>query len=196
MSDFDAMPDPVSDIAAHFRGILQAVGEDPEREGLRKTPERAAAALQYLTRGYSQSVETVLNNAVFHEEYDDMVIVKDIEFYSLCEHHLLPFIGHCHVGYLPAGRIIGLSKIARLVEMFSRRLQVQERLTHEIARALEEALQPRGVAVVMEAKHLCMMMRGVEKQASEMVTSAMLGSFRSRRATRQEFLELIGIARK
>jgi GTP cyclohydrolase I len=176
---------------AYYRGLIEAIGEDPNREGLRETPKRAAEALRYFTKGYGQNVETVLNHAVFEEEYDDMVIVRDIEFYSLCEHHLVPFFGRCHVGYLPGGKIIGLSKIARLVEMFSRRLQVQERLTHEIAHALEEAIRPRGVAVVMQARHLCMMMRGVEKQGSQMVTSAVLGAFRERDRTREEFMSLL-----
>jgi GTP cyclohydrolase I len=179
------------DMESHFRALLEAIGEDPNREGLRLTPKRAAEAFRYFTKGYQQDVTTVLNKAIFEEEYDDMVIVKDIEFYSLCEHHLVPFFGKCHVGYLPGGKIVGLSKIARLVEMFSRRLQVQERLTHEIAHALEEAVQPRGVAVVMQARHLCMMMRGVEKQGSQMVTSAVLGAFRERDRTREEFMSLL-----
>jgi GTP cyclohydrolase I len=178
-------------IEQQFRTLIEAIGEDPDREGLQKTPHRAAEAFRYFTKGYQQDVATVLNKAIFEEEYDDMVIVKDIEFYSLCEHHLVPFFGKCHVGYLPDGRIVGLSKIARLVEMFSRRLQVQERLTHEIAHALEDAIQPRGVAVVMEARHLCMMMRGVEKQGSQMVTSAVLGAFRERDRTREEFMSLL-----
>jgi GTP cyclohydrolase I len=179
------------DIEPHFRALLEVIGENPAREGLRATPKRAAEALRFFTKGYGQDVKTVLNNAVFMEEYDDMVIVKDIEFYSLCEHHMVPFFGKCHVGYLPNGKIVGLSKIARLVEMFSRRLQVQERLTHEIAHALEEAIQPKGVAVVMQARHLCMMMRGVEKQSSQMVTSAVLGAFRERDRTREEFMSLL-----
>jgi GTP cyclohydrolase I len=178
-------------VEAHFHALLEAIGEDPTREGLRATPKRATEALRFFTKGYQQDVKTVLNNAIFMEEYDDMVIVKDIEFYSLCEHHLVPFFGKCHVGYLPNGKIVGLSKIARLVEMFSRRLQVQERLTHEIAHALEEAIQPKGVAVVMQARHLCMMMRGVEKQSSQMVTSAVLGAFRERDRTREEFMSLL-----
>jgi GTP cyclohydrolase I len=175
----------------HFRALIEAAGEDPDRQGLAKTPQRAAEAFRYFTKGYRQDVATVLNKAIFEEDYDDMVIVKDIEFYSLCEHHLVPFFGRCHVGYLPDGKIVGLSKIARLVEMFSRRLQVQERLTHEIAHALEEAIQPRGVAVVMQARHLCMMMRGVEKQGSQMVTSSVLGAFRERDRTREEFMSLL-----
>jgi len=174
-----------------YREILIELGEDPEREGLLKTPDRAARAMRDFTRGYQQDVSTVLNAAVFSEAYEDMVIVRNIEMYSLCEHHLVPFFGVVHVGYLPQGKILGLSKIARLVEMFSRRLQVQERLTHEIAHALQEAITPRGVAVVVEARHLCMMSRGVEKQQSSMVTSAVLGAFREDRATRQEFMELV-----
>jgi GTP cyclohydrolase IA len=181
----------IQEMEALYRGLIEAVGEDPDREGLRETPKRAAEALRFFTKGYGQDVPPVLNNAIFQERYDDMVIVRDIEFYSLCEHHLVPFFGRCHVGYLPGGKIVGLSKIARLVEMFSRRLQVQERLTHEIAHALEEAIQPRGVAVVMQARHLCMMMRGVEKQNSQMVTSSVLGAFRERQRTRDEFMALL-----
>jgi GTP cyclohydrolase I len=178
-------------LAELFQRALVEIGEDPEREGLVKTPSRAADALRFLTRGYEQDVKEVLNNAVFTEPYDDMIIVKNIEFASLCEHHLLPFVGVCHVGYLPAGKIVGLSKIARLVDVFARRLQVQERLTHQVAHALDEAVQPRGVAVVMEARHLCMMIRGVEKQTSKMVTSAVLGAFREDRRTRDEFMQLL-----
>ena len=183
--------DSLTELEGHFRALLSATGEDPAREELLKTPRRAAEAFRYFTKGYQQDVATVLNKAIFETECDDMIIVKDIEFYSLCEHHLVPFFGKCHVGYLPDGKIVGLSKIARLVEMFSRRLQVQERLTHEIAHALEEAIQPRGVAVVMQARHLCMMMRGVEKQGSQMVTSAVLGAFRERDRTREEFMSLL-----
>lgn len=178
-------------LAELFREVLIELGEDPDREGLLKTPQRAAQALRDFTRGYGQDPERVLNQAVFSEQYDDMVIVRDIELFSLCEHHLVPFFGVAHVGYLPHGKIIGLSKIARLVEMYSRRLQVQERLTHEIAHALEQAIQPRGVAVVIEARHMCMMARGVEKQGSSMVTSCVLGAFRSKAQTRQEFMELL-----
>ncbi|RPI10236.1 MAG: GTP cyclohydrolase I FolE [Zetaproteobacteria bacterium] len=171
--------------------LLKEIGEDPHREGLLKTPERVASAYAYLTSGYRRTVEEVLNEAVFTEDYDEMVVVKDIEVYSLCEHHLLPFFGKAHIAYLPAGKIVGLSKLARLVDMFARRLQVQERLTTQIAGALQEALQPTGVAVVIEASHFCMMMRGVEKQNSKAITSCMLGAFRDSRMTREEFLQLI-----
>ena len=175
--------------------ILGQLGEDVEREGLEKTPERVAKALRYLTSGYGKDAKEILNGATFVEDYDEMVIVKDIDFSSLCEHHLLPFIGKCHVAYMPGRRIVGLSKIPRLVEMFSRRLQVQERLTTQIASTISEVLQPRGVAVVMEAVHLCMLMRGVEKQNSKAITSAMLGSFRDNPETRAEFMDLIKSSR-
>ena len=175
--------------------LLKELGEDPHREGLERTPERVAKALQYLTSGYSQNVEQVLNDALFVEEYDEMVVVQVIDFSSTCEHHLLPFIGKAHIAYMPHKKIVGLSKIPRLVEMFSRRLQVQERLTTQIASTLNDALQPRGVAVVMEAVHLCMLVRGVEKQNSKAVTSAMLGAFRDRPETRAEFMELIKAGR-
>jgi len=175
--------------------ILGQLGEDIEREGLEKTPERVAKALRYLTSGYGQDAKEILNGATFVEDYDEMVIVKDIDFSSLCEHHLLPFIGKCHVAYMPGRRIVGLSKIPRLVEMFSRRLQVQERLTTQIASTISEVLQPRGVAVVMEAVHLCMLMRGVEKQNSKAITSAMLSSFRDNPETRAEFMDLIKSSR-
>lgn len=178
-------------LAEYYRRIIQEIGEDPDREGLRKTPERAAEAMRFLTRGYQQDLPSILNGAIFEEPYDDMIIVRDIEFYSLCEHHLLPFFGYCHVGYLPNGRIIGVSKIARVVEMFARRLQLQERLTHQIAIAMQEVLNPLGVGVVMEARHLCMMIRGVEKQNSKLVTSAVLGLFRSDPRTRDEFMRLL-----
>lgn len=174
-----------------FAQLIQAIGEDAGREGLIDTPKRAAAAFRYLNSGYNQSLENVLNNAIFEADTEDMVIVKDIELYSLCEHHLLPFIGKCHVGYLPKGKVLGLSKIARIVEMYARRLQIQERLTKQIADAIEVAVNPTGVAVVIEAKHLCMMMRGVEKQNSVMTTSAMIGLFRQQSRTRSEFLNLI-----
>ena len=181
-------PDRLTEL---YRQLLIEIGEDPDREGLLKTPLRAAKAFRDFTRGYAQNVETVLNAAVFSEEYEDMVIVRDIEMYSLCEHHLVPFFGSVHVGYLPSGKILGLSKVARLVEMFSRRLQVQERLTSQIATTIENTIRPLGVAVVMEATHLCMAMRGVEKQNSVTVTSAMLGVFHHDARTRSEFLELI-----
>ena len=171
--------------------FLKELGEDPTREGLERTPARVAKAYDYLTSGYRQRVEDVLNDALFTEEYDEMVVVKDIDYFSLCEHHLLPFFGRAHVAYMPSRKIVGLSKIPRLVEMFSRRLQVQERLTTQIAHTIDEVLQPRGVAVVVEGLHLCMLMRGVEKQNSKAVTSAMLGAFRDRPETRAEFMELI-----
>ncbi len=177
-----------------FTKILENLGEDPSRQGLVKTPLRAAKAMEFLTSGYHQDVDEILNGAIFDEDYDEMVIVKEIEFYSLCEHHILPFWGKCHVGYLPRNRIIGLSKIPRIVDMFSRRLQVQERLTREIAEALETALDPRGVAVVMEGQHLCMMARGVEKQAPKMATNVMRGAFREDSATRAEFLRCVQIS--
>ena len=175
--------------------LLKELGEDPHREGLQRTPERVAKAMEYLTSGYRKNVDEILNDALFVEEYDEMVVVKDIDMASLCEHHLLPFIGKAHIAYMPHKKIVGLSKIPRLVEMFSRRLQVQERLTTQIATTLNEALQPRGVAVVIEAVHLCMLMRGVEKQNSKAVTSAMLGAFRERPETRAEFMELIKAGR-
>jgi GTP cyclohydrolase I len=171
--------------------FLKELGEDPTREGLEKTPARVAKAYQYLTSGYEQRVEDILNDALFTEEYDEMVVVKDIDYFSMCEHHVLPFFGKAHIAYMPSRKIVGLSKIPRLVEMFSRRLQVQERLTTQIAHTINEVLQPRGVAVVIEGLHLCMLMRGVEKQNSKAVTSAMLGAFRDRPETRAEFMELI-----
>jgi len=174
------------------REILTAIGEDPDREGLQATPRRVAKSWQFLTRGYTQKVDEVINNAYFNVDCNDMVIVKDIEFYSLCEHHLLPFYGRCHIGYIPRGKVFGVSKLARLVDMFARRLQLQERLTKQIAQTICETIAPEGVGVVMEAQHLCMLMRGVEKQNSLMVTSAMLGSFRREQPTRLEFLNLIG----
>ena len=177
-----------------FTKILETLGEDPSRQGLMKTPLRAAKAMEFLTSGYHQNIDDILNGAIFDENYDEMVIVKEIEFYSLCEHHILPFWGKCHVGYLPKNRIIGLSKIPRIVNMFSRRLQVQERLTREIAEALETALDPRGVAVVIEAQHLCMMARGVEKQEPRMATNVMRGTFREDSSTRAEFLRCIQIS--
>lgn len=177
-----------------FTKIIENLGEDPSRQGLMKTPLRAAKAMEFLTSGYHQNVDNILNGAIFEEDYDEMVIVKEIEFYSLCEHHILPFWGKCHVGYLPQNQIIGLSKIPRIVDMFSRRLQVQERLTREIAEALETALDPRGVAVVMEGQHLCMMARGVEKQAPRMTTNVMRGAFREDSSTRAEFLRCVQIS--
>lgn len=179
-------------LAKHYAGIIAAIGEDPNRDGLSGTPERAAKTLEYLTQGYRQSVEEVVNNAIFDSDNDEMVLVKDIELYSLCEHHLLPFIGKCHVAYLPTGKVIGLSKIARIVDMFARRLQIQEALTQQIAEVVMDITDAAGVGVVIEAKHLCMMMRGVEKQNSVMKTSMMLGTFRDNSRTRAEFLELIG----
>jgi GTP cyclohydrolase I len=171
--------------------ILVLVGEDPERNGLLRTPERVEKALQFMTRGYQQDIDALLNEALFPIEYDEMVIVKDIDFFSLCEHHLLPFFGRCHVGYLPNKRVVGLSKIPRIVDTFSRRLQVQERLTVQIAETLQSKLNAHGVGVVMEARHLCLMMRGVEKQNTVAVTSEMLGVFRTQQQTRDEFLKLI-----
>ena len=178
-------------IEAGYRDVLTFVGEDPDREGLLRTPHRVAEALKFLTSGYTQDIQALLNGAIFQEEYEDMVIVKDIEFYSMCEHHMLPFFGKAHVAYIPNGRIVGLSKIPRLVDMFARRLQVQERLTTEIAEAIQEALKPLGVAVVLEGSHMCMMMRGVQKQNSTTMTSHVMGAFRTDRATRQEFMDLI-----
>ena len=174
-----------------IRDLLIKIGEDPDREGLKKTPERFEKSITFLTQGYRQDPREVLRSAIFHEQYDEMVTVKDIDIFSMCEHHMLPFFGKCHVAYMPRKNIVGLSKIARVVELYARRLQVQERLTQEIATALMDTLQPHGVAVVVEAFHLCMMMRGVEKQNAKAVTSAMLGVFRTRESTRMEFLELI-----
>jgi GTP cyclohydrolase I len=178
-------------IADLVRRMLVALGEDPEREGLRRTPERFEKALRFLTSGYRQDIDHVLNGATFSVCYDEMVVVKDIEVFSVCEHHLLPFFGKCHVAYLPNKKVIGLSKVARVVNMFARRLQLQERLTSQIAHALDEKLSPQGVGVIIEARHLCMVMRGVEKQHSQAVTSAMLGEFRQNKQTRDEFLSLI-----
>ena len=178
-------------IEQDVRNILLAMGEDPTREGLVDTPKRVAKSYEFLTRGYRQSLEEVVNGALFEAESDDMVIVRNIEFFSLCEHHMLPFFGKCHVGYIPQKKIIGVSKVARIVDLFARRLQVQERLTKQISEALMEILDAEGVGVVMEARHLCMQMRGVEKQHSEMTTSSMLGSFRRELATRNEFTRLI-----
>jgi GTP cyclohydrolase I len=179
------------DLEALVRDLLVCVGEDPGREGLRRTPLRYAKAIEYLTSGYRADPERVVNGAVFEDPCDEMVVVKDIELYSLCEHHLLPFFGECHIAYIPDGKIIGLSKLPRLVDVFSRRLQVQERLTAEIANAIQRLLKPKGVGVVIRASHLCMMMRGVQKQHSQAVTSCMLGGFKRDLRTRAEFLNLI-----
>lgn len=178
-------------IADLVRRMIVLLGEDPNREGLRRTPERFEKALRYLTSGYRQDSDKLLNGAMFSVCYDEMVVVKDIEVHSLCEHHLLPFYGKCHVAYIPSKKVVGLSKIARLVNMFARRLQIQERLTNQIAEAIQQRLSPQGVGVIIEAKHLCMVMRGVEKQHSSAVTSAMLGAFRENKQTRDEFLALV-----
>jgi GTP cyclohydrolase I len=185
-------PTPIAPLISQ---LLAAVGEDPTREGLVKTPQRFESAMRFMTRGYHQSVTDVVGDAVFTSETDEMVIVKDIELYSLCEHHLLPFFGKCHVAYLPNGKVIGLSKIPRIVDVFARRLQIQETLTQQIATALSDHLRPKGVAVVIEADHLCVKMRGVEKQNSIMITSSMLGIFRADPRTRSEFLDLISKSR-
>jgi GTP cyclohydrolase I len=179
-------------IASAMAGILRQLGEDPGREGLIRTPDRIEKALRYLTSGYRQDIGKIVNGALFSVKYDEMVIVKDIEFFSLCEHHLLPFFGKMHVAYLPRHKVVGLSKIPRIVDMYARRLQLQERLTQEVAQSLMQVLDPLGVGVVCEARHFCMMMRGVEKQHSGAVTSAMLGAFRDRKKTRDEFLALTG----
>ena len=179
-------------IADLMRKVIEGIGEDPAREGLRRTPERFEHALRYLTSGYRQDPEKVLNGAVFTTCYDQMVVVKDIELYSLCEHHMLPFFGKCHVAYLPDKKVVGLSKLPRVVNIFSRRLQIQERLTSQIAEAIQTCIRPLGVGVVIEARHLCMVMRGVEKQNSQTITSAMLGVFKESQQTREEFLALIG----
>ena len=184
----DASRETIADLV---RRMLKMIGEDPNRDGLRRTPERFEHALRYLTSGYLQDPEKVLNGAMFSVCYDQMVVVKDIEVYSLCEHHMLPFFGKCHVAYIPDKKVVGLSKLPRLVNMFARRLQIQERLTNQIASAIQQKISPLGVGVIIEARHLCMMMRGVEKQNSQTVTSAMLGSFRDNVQTREEFLSLI-----
>jgi len=181
----------VADITDHYRQIIADLGEDVNREGLVDTPKRAAKAMRFLTRGYRQNLGDLINNAVFNSDTDEMVIVRNIEMYSLCEHHMLPFIGQCNVAYLPQGKVLGLSKIARIVDYFSQRLQIQEVLTKQIAECVMDAIDARGVGVVIEAKHMCMMMRGVEKQNSTMTTSCMMGTFRSDQATRDEFLRLI-----
>jgi len=185
------MSDNTQGLAADYRDIIHRLGEDPEREGLADTPDRAARAMEFLTRGYQQDLHTVVNGAVFESSNDEMVAVQDIELYSLCEHHLLPFVGKCHLAYLPDGYVVGLSKCARIVDMYARRLQIQESLTRQIAEAIQEVTGAKGVAVVIEASHMCMMMRGVEKQNSLMKTSVMLGAFRKSQATRMEFLTLI-----
>ena len=183
--------EPIDPIAEHVQSMLGLLGENPQREGLVKTPDRAAKALRYLTRGYTANLSKIVNGALFEAEVDEMVIVRDIEFFSLCEHHMLPFNGRVHVAYLPNKKIIGLSKIPRIIDMFSQRLQVQERMTHQIAQTLQEVLEARGVGVIAEGKHFCMMMRGVEKQCSSTTTSAMLGEFRDGKSTRDEFLSLL-----
>jgi GTP cyclohydrolase I len=174
-----------------YKEILTRIGEDPEREGLLDTPDRATKAMTFLTKGYRDKLEDVINDAIFTVEDNHMIIVKDIELYSLCEHHMLPFFGKCHIGYIPEGKVLGVSKLARIVDLFARRLQIQERLTTQVASSIMDSVAPEGVGVVIEAQHLCMMMRGVEKQNSCMVTSAMLGSFRKESSTRNEFLKLI-----
>ena len=182
---------PDVSIASHMKDIIQALGEDPTREGLARTPERSEKALRYLTSGYSADLNQIVNGALFDVEYDEVVIVRDIEFFSLCEHHMLPFFGRMHVAYLPHHKVIGLSKIPRIVDVFARRLQIQERLTQQVAHTLQELVNPRGVAVICEAHHFCMMMRGVEKQHSGAITSAMLGAFRDNHETRNELLSLV-----
>jgi GTP cyclohydrolase I len=190
--EFQAKSPSGPKIADHLREVIAALGEDPHREGLVRTPERAQKALQYLTSGYSSNIEQIVNGALFDVEYDEVVIVRDIEFFSMCEHHMLPFFGKMHVAYLPGAKVIGLSKIPRIVDMFARRLQIQERLTKQVAETLNELLSPRGVAVICEARHFCMMMRGVEKQHSGAITSTMLGAFRDQKETRAELLSLVG----
>ena len=179
------------DLSKHYHEILVGLGENPEREGLLDTPKRAAKAMQYLCNGYEKNLDEIVNGALFESNSDEMVIVRDIELYSLCEHHMLPFIGKAHVAYIPTGKVLGLSKVARIVDMYARRLQIQENLTRQIADAVQKVTGAAGVAVVIEAKHMCMMMRGVEKQNSVMTSSAMLGAFRNSGTTRQEFLQLI-----
>ncbi len=181
----------IQDLSKHYKAIIEGLGENPERDGLKDTPMRAAKAMSFLTQGYHQSLEEIVNGAVFESDNDEMVVIRDIELYSMCEHHLLPFIGKAHVGYLPNGKVLGLSKFARIVDMYARRLQIQENMTLQIAEAIEQVTGARGVAVVIEAKHMCMMMRGVEKQNSSMTTSVMRGGFRSNLSTREEFLRYI-----
>ncbi len=186
------MPVDLKKLEALTRELLLAIGEDPDREGLLKTPTRVAKAMEFLTSGYRTDLKTIINDAVFTQTTNSMVIVKNIEVYSMCEHHMLPFYGRCHIGYLPTGKVFGVSKLARLVDMFARRLQLQERLTEQVSEAIMETIGATGVGVMIEARHLCMMMRGVEKQNSVMITSSVLGSFRDSQATREEFLSLIG----
>ena len=183
---------PKISIASHMKEVIRALGEDPTRDGLTRTPERMEKALRYLTSGYSADLAQIVNGALFDVEYDEIVIVRDIEFFSMCEHHMLPFFGKAHVAYLPDRKVIGLSKIPRLVDVFARRLQIQERMTQQIAETIQELIHPRGVAVICEARHFCMMMRGVEKQHSGAITSAMLGAFRDNKETRNELLSLVG----
>src|SRR5690554_1259105 len=189
------MTKPLDDLSGYYRAIIEGMGEDADREGLKDTPARAAKAMQFLTQGYHQSLDDLINNAIFESAMDEMVVIQDIELYSMCEHHMLPFIGKCHIAYLPQGKVLGLSKFARIVDMYARRLQIQENLTRQIAEAVESVTGAKGVGVVIEAQHMCMMMRGVEKQNSLMKTSMMLGQFRKSQATRSEFLNLIAINR-
>ena len=177
-------------LSQHYEDILRQLGEDPEREGLVGTPDRAARAMEFLTQGYTTDLKTIVNGAVFESDTDEMVVVQNIEFYSMCEHHMLPFIGKAHIAYIPNGKVLGLSKFARIVDMFARRLQIQESLTRQVALAVEEVTEAKGVGVIMEAKHMCMMMRGVQKQNSSMMTSVMLGNLRESQATRSEFMNL------
>ena len=187
----DGDSDAVEELTEFYRGVIESIGEDPSRDGLLGTPERAARAISFLTQGYRQNVDEVVNNALFESDLDEIVIVKDIELYSLCEHHILPFLGKCHVGYLPQGRVLGLSKVARIVDMYARRLQIQESLTQQIAQTILDVTGAAGVGVIVEAQHLCMSMRGVAKQHASMQTSVMLGSFRDNPPTRAEFLRLV-----
>ena len=189
--DFDEIVKPSKELIESFKHMLKDIGEDSSRDGLLDTPKRAAAAFKFLNHGYKMSLDKVVNNALFDSEIEDMVLVRDIEFYSLCEHHMLPFNGRCHVAYIPDGKVLGLSKIARIVDMFARRLQIQERLTHQVAEAITEITGCKGCAVVVEAQHMCMVMRGVQKQNSVMKTSSMVGAFRNNPATRAEFLALL-----
>ena len=183
----------IEEMSGLYRQLLTHLGEDPDREGLLDTPTRAAKAMQFLTQGYRQDINELINDAVFTSDNDEMVVVRDIELYSMCEHHMLPFVGKCHIGYLPNGKVLGLSKFARIVDMFARRLQIQENLTKQIAQCIEEVTGARGVGVIVESKHMCMMMRGVEKQNSFMTTSVMTGQFRESQATRSEFMRLAGL---